>query len=181
MKFYSQSIALFGIVLPVLACALFAGLGFTLKSNMLDSYDTKHALFRTYETNRVKAHHVEKAISHQREHFDRWSELLAEDPSSAVNTNLRAIAETLPNKEFQKTAFERSTSKGGFGSVTAQPSSQLRIVFRGTFRTMQRAFLELESRMPQLQLQELRIEPNTNQQAPSALLNYQVNYTAREN
>ena len=46
---------------------------------------------------------------------------------------------------------------------------------------MQRAFLELESRLPQLQLQELRIEPNPNSQNPSPLLNFQVNYTAWEN
>ena len=94
---------------------------------------------------------------------------------------MRAIAEALPAKEFQKTAFERTNTKGGFGTVSAQPSSQLRIVFRGTFRTMQRAFLELESRLPQLQLQELRIDPNPNQQNPSPLLNFQVNYTAWEN
>lgn len=181
MKFYSQSIALFGIALPVLACALFAGLAFTLKSHMLDSFERKHTLFQTYEASRLKALDIEKKITRQREHFDHWTELLAEDPSSAVNINLRAIAETLPNKEFQKTAFERSNARGGLGGATTQPSSQLRIVFRGTFRTMQRAFLELESRMPQLQLQELRIEPNTNAQNPSALLNYQVNYTAWEN
>jgi len=46
---------------------------------------------------------------------------------------------------------------------------------------MQRAFLELETRMPQLQLQEMRIEPNSNQQNPSPLLNVQVTYTAWEN
>ena len=55
------------------------------------------------------------------------------------------------------------------------------MVFRGTFRTMQRAFLELESRMPQLQLQELRIDPSPNQQNQAPLLNFQVNYTAWEN
>jgi hypothetical protein len=181
MNLYRQSIALFGIVLPALACALLVALGLTLKSRMLDSLNNKQALFKTYETNRVKALEIESAIILQRPHIAHWTALLAEESSSAVNTHLRAIAETLPSKEFQKTAFERSTSRGGFGSATAQNSSQLRIVFRGTFRTMQRAFLELESRMPQLQLQELRIDPNPNQQTPSPLLNFQVNYTAWEN
>ena len=100
MKFYSQSIALFGIALPVLACALLAGLAFTLRSNMLNSYDTKHTLFQTYEIDRVKALNVEKMIAYQREHVDRWVDLLAEDPSSAANINIRAIAETLPT--FQR-------------------------------------------------------------------------------
>jgi hypothetical protein len=84
----------------------------------------------------------------------------------------------LPNKEIQQTAFEPTSTKSGFGAVSAQSSSQLRIAFRGTYRTMQRAFLELETRMPQLQLQELRIDPSSNQ---SSLLNFQVSYTAWEN
>ena len=85
---------------------------------------------------------------------------------------------SLPTKEIQKTASERLPVKGGFGTISAQPSSQVRMAFRGTFRTMQRAFLELETRMPQLQLQELRIDPSTSQ---SSLLNFQVTYTAWEN
>jgi hypothetical protein len=95
-----------------------------------------------------------------------------------VTTNIREITEHLPAKEIQQTAFEPTNTKGGFGAVSAQPSSQLRIAFRGTYRTMQRAFLELETRMPQLQLQEMRIDPSSNQ---SSLLNFQVSYTAWEN
>jgi len=181
MKFYRQSIILFGIVLPVLACALLAAVGFTLKSKTLESYDNKQTLYRSHEINRVLALNSEKKITIQRPHLVHWNELLAEDPASAVNINLRAIAEILPAKEFQKTAFERSPGRSGFGAAVAQPSSQLRIVFRGTFRTMQHAFLELETRMPQLQLQDLRIDPNSNPQNPSALLSYQVSYTAWEN
>lgn len=181
MNLYRQAIALFGIVLPALACAALVALCFIVKSNALESFDNKLLLFKASAMNSTAAHEIEAKNVVQRPHLEHWVALLAEEPSSAVNTHLRAIAELLPGKEIQKTAFERTTSKGGFGSATAQPSSQLRIVFRGTFRTMQRAFLELESRMPQLQLQELRIDPNPNTQNPSPLLNFQVNYTAWEN
>ena len=181
MNLYRQAIALFGIVLPALGTSLLLGLGWVAKSTVVESFENKQELFKTYEANRVKALEIENKIVLQREHVDRWTTMMAEESSSAINTNLRAIAETLPSKEFQKTAFERTAGTGGFGAASAQHSSQLKIVFRGTFRTMQRAFLELESRMPQLQLQELRIDPNLNQANPSPLLNIQVTYTAWEN
>ena len=181
MNLYRQSNAMFGIVLPALGGVLFIALGFTLKSKMLDSLSNKQTLFESSKNSRIKALEIETKLTLQRPKISHWSVLLAEESSSAVNSHLRAIAETLPPKEFQKTAFERNNAKAGFGSATAQPSSQLRIVFRGTFRTMQRAFLELETSMPQLQLQELRIDPNPNPQIPSTLLNFQVNYTAWEN
>ena len=75
-------------------------------------------------------------------------------------------------------AFERLGQSGGFGSVSAQKSSGLKFNFRGTFRTVQRAFLELETRMPNLQLQELKMEPSGT--GESQLLNFQVTYTAWE-
>jgi len=181
MNLYRQSITLFGLILPTLACVLLVALCFTLKSKMLDSLNNKQSLFESFETNRIKAHEIETKLTLQRPQISHWTALLADESSSAVNSHLRAIADALPQKEFQKTAFERNVTKGGLGSAVAQPSSQLRIVFRGTYRTMQRAFLELECRMPQLQLQELRIDPNPNRQTPSSLLNFQVNYTAWEN
>lgn len=181
MNHYRQSIALFGIVLPVLLLALLCGLGFMAKSRMATSFAKKQELFKGYQTSRVQALQIEDSVVKQRAHLERWNTLLAEDALSALNSNLRVIAEGLPAKEFQKGGFERSASAGALGNSVSQKSSEIRISFRGTFRTMQRAFLELESRLPQLQLQELRITPNSNQQTPSSLLNFQVTYLAWEN
>ncbi|MCF7674679.1 MAG: hypothetical protein K9N23_16285 [Akkermansiaceae bacterium] len=181
MNLYRQSIALFGIVVPILILALVLGLGIAMKGRIVASFDRNEDLFKSYQTNRMAAIKIEESITKQRVHLERWSALMSEDALSAMNSNLRTIAEGLPAKEFQKGGFERTAGSGGLGSATAQNSSQLKISFRGTFRTMQRAFLELETRMPQLQLQELRITPNLNQQNPSTLLNYQVTYLAWEN
>ena len=67
---------------------------------------------------------------------------------------------------------------GGFASVSAQKSSQIRLGFRGTYRGLQRAFLELETRMPQLQLQEIKIDANSTQ---ASMNNVDITYTAWEN
>ena len=178
MHLYRQSIILFGIVLPVVVAAAICGGGFLLKSNMMESFDNKAKTYVTYEQAQRSANDIETQIKNQRQHLNRWNEQLSQETASAVATNLRKIYEHLPSKEIQQTAFERPSTNGGYGSVAAQKSSQLRIAFRGTYRTLQRTFLELETRMPRLQLQELQISPNTNQ---STLLNFQVTYTAWEN
>jgi hypothetical protein len=178
MHLYRPSIALFGIVLPVVLAAALVTACFMLKSKMVASFDSKTQHYKTYEQTRRAAMNVEAKAKLEREHVERWKKMLSQETASAVTGNLRAISENLPSKEFQQTAFERPTGSGGFGSISAQKSSQIRIAYRGTYRTMQRMFLELETRMPQLQLQELRIDPNTNQ---PALLNFQVTYTAWEN
>lgn len=178
MHLYRQTIVLFGIVLPIVIAAAVIGFCFMLKSKMVASYDNKMKSYKAYEISRVAGLEIESKVSREREHVERWNTQLAQETASAVTTNLREISEHLPPKEIQQTAFERPTGSGGFGTVSAQNSSQIRIAFRGTFRTMQRAFLELETRMPRLQLQDLKIDPSTSQ---SALLNFQVTYTAWEN
>ena len=178
MHLYRQTIVLFGLILPVMIAAALGGAGYLLQSNMAASFENKEKTFKTYEQSRLAGIEVETQVTRQRGHLGRWNEQLAMETASTVATHLRKISEHLPNKEIQQTSFERPGTSSGFGSASAQKSSQLRIAFRGTFRTLQRAFLELETRMPQLQLQELRINPVSPQ---SPLLNFQVTYTAWEN
>jgi hypothetical protein len=178
MHFYRQAIILFGIVVPIVIAAAVVGVCFAMKSKMAASFDNKQRNYKSYEQSRLAALEIESQVTRQRQHLERWNEQLSKETASTVATNLREICESLPGKEIQQTAFERPGNSGGFGSVSAQNSSQIRIAFRGTFRTLQRAFLALETRMPQLQLQELRMDPSTSQTA--SLLNFQVTYTAWE-
>lgn len=178
MYLYRQPIILFRIVVPTFATAVLIGICSMLKSNMVASSEIKQKSYKDYELGRLAALEIEAQVVRQRQHLDRWKTQLSQETASAVTTNLREISEHLPTKEIQQTAFERPSTSGGFGTISAQNSSQIRIAFRGTYRTMQRAFLELETRMPQLQLQDLKIDPSTTQ---SALLNFQVTYTAWEN
>lgn len=175
---YKQSIILFGIVIPVLIAAVVIGVCAFVRGKITSSFDNKVQYFSGYENSRMGALAIEAQLSRQRADYERWNELTKQETFSLVTTNLRAIGEKLPPKEFQQTAFERLGQSGGFGSVSAQKSSGLKFNFRGTFRTVQKAFLELETRMPNLQLQELKLDPN--QTGESALLNFQVTYTAWE-
>jgi hypothetical protein len=178
MHLYRQTIILFGIIVPIVIAALVIGLGSTVKSRMTESFLNKQSTFKTSEQSRLAGLEIEAQVTRQRAHLIRWNEQLSQEMASTVASNLKDISSKLPSKEYQQTAFERPSATGGFGSASAQNSSQLRIAFRGTFRTMQRAFLELETRMPQLQLQDLKIDPSSTQ---SSLLNFQVTYTAWEN
>ncbi len=176
---YKQSIILFGIVIPLLIAVVVSGGAAFVKGKITASFAEKTRHYKGYEQNRLGALGIEAKLAREREHSERWQELVKQETFSLVTTNLRAIAEQLPPKEFQQTAFERLGQASGFGTVSGQKSSGLKFNFRGTYRTVQQVFLELETRMPNLQLQELRIDPSGTSAA--GLLNFQVTYTAWEN
>ncbi len=177
MNFYRQPIIVFGIIVPLIVAAVIVGLGSMAKSKMEASLAEKEAGSKANRMSVMQARQIEAQVISQKKHVERWESQLGQETASSVTTCLKEISEHLPKREFQQTAFNPTNTKGGFGSPAAQNSSQLQIAFRGSFRTMQRAFLELETRMPQLQLQDLKIDPSSSQ---SSLLNFQVTYTAWE-
>ena len=178
MHLYRQPIIIFGVILPVLIAAAFVGAGSMLKSKLTASFNIKADTHKAFLITRQQFRSIETHVIDQRVHLERWKQQLSEETSSTVASNLREISAKLPSKEIQQTAFERPSGSGGFGAASAQKSSQIRIAFRGTYRTLQSAFFGLETRMPQLQLQDIKIEP-----IPShpSLMNLQVTYTAWEN
>lgn len=175
---YKKPIIIFGIVIPLLLCGMVLGACAYIRGKINTSFENKVMHYSGYESSRMGSLETEAHISRQRADFERWNEQLSQETFSLVTTNLRSIGESLPPKEFQQTAFERLNQSTGFGNISAQKSAALKFNFRGSFRTVQRAFLELETRMPNLQLQELRIDPNSSSEL--SLLNFQVTYTAWE-
>lgn len=176
MNHYQQSIAIFGIAIPVLLGGAAIGGAVYVKARVSRSFESKLTHYKSFEQNKDAARSLEHEISSKRQHFERWDQLLGDETASTVTSNLREIEEALPSKEFQKTAQEHPASRSGIAAASAQNAAQVKLAFRATYRSMQKAFLELESRMPQLQMQELRIDPSPN----SGNLNFHVTYTAWE-
>jgi hypothetical protein len=178
MNYYRQSIVIFGFVMPFLLCAVAIGACFYAIGNFQARLKIKQAEFKTNETLQVTMKQLEKEIGSERPHLERWTEELSKETASSVSNNLRRITGKLPPKEIVQTAFEPSASKGGFGSASAQKSSLVKVAFRGTYRTLQRTLLELESLMPQLHIVEMKIDPINNE---NSMINMQVTYTVWEN
>lgn len=175
---YRQSILLFGLILPLVLAGLIVGGAFYARQSVAQSYGAKEKQFKLYEQNKRGAEALEKELTVKREYVKQWKSLLAEETKSQVNNHIRKIQDSPLGKEFQQTSTDSLNMPGGFASVSAQKSSQIRLGFRGTYRALQRAFLELETRMPQLQMQELKIDANASQ---ASMNNVDITYTAWEN
>ena len=175
MNFYKQSIILFGVVIPALIAAVVVAGGYFVKKKMTESYEVKKRESQKYDRARSEVASLEQTVSKLRPHLERWEKEMSKEIASEMGTTLREITSKLPDKEIQQTAFNPSSNSGGLAQ--SLPSSQISLGFRGTFRTLQKTFLELETRMPQLQVEQLSLSPVT---SSGYLLNMQVNYTAWE-
>lgn len=175
--FYRQTIIIFCMVVPITISAIILGAGSLGIANVTQSFELKKQKSKNNEMSTKSKDILEKQITQEKDHYNRWKQLIAEETTSSVATALREIIEKLPSKEIQQTAFERPNTVGGFASQGGQKASTLRISFRGTYRTLQKALLQLETELPQLQLQDMKIDPVGGR---SNLINLQVTYTAWE-
>ena len=116
-------------------------------------------------------------MNRQDPHMKRWMALFEKPTAATVNAFLAEVQKKFGGQEFQQTAFRRTASAGGIGGASAQPSIQIQLAFRGTYRALQNAFVELETSMPQLQLDSLKLAPNSNRK----VLNADLVYTAWQN
>ncbi len=175
MNHFRQSIVFFGFVLPMVAVAVVVGGLAFLRNKVAENYNNKAALCKSYNANLGRAAHIEANIAEKRHYIANWSETLHQETVSTVSAHLREIGKKLPAKEFQQAAFAPGNASG-LGNASAQQAISLNLSYRATFRAMQRAMLELESRMPQLQLNALTV----NRSPQSNILNFQLTYTVWE-
>jgi hypothetical protein len=178
MPLYRQSILIFGLILPLAIAAALVLASYMFKANLEDSYRSNIAGYKSSDEVRRASLAIEGKVTRQRPDMERWNTLLSQETGNTVRSQLDNIVSQLPPKEIQVTSFLPSSGKAGFGNVSAQKSSQLQFTLRGTFHTIQRAFLELETRLPQLQLGEQKFDLSSNS---SSLLTVTATYTVWEN
>jgi hypothetical protein len=172
---YKDPVIIFGLVAPILLVVLTLGLGVHFRGKFEKTYQARKEQFDAYKIVEEQREALQKKINSQEPHLNRWMALFEKSTTTDVSGFFRGCQKQYGGQEFQLTSIRRTSSTGGIGGASEQPSIQLQLGFRGTFRALQIAFLELETRMPQLQMDSFKISVN---QPNRRVLNMNLIYTA---
>lgn len=172
---YKDPVIIFGMVAPVLLIVITFGLGVHFRGKFEKTYEARKDRFDSFKVVEVQREALQKKINSQEPHLNRWMALFEKSTTTAVSSFFSGFQKKYGGQEFQLTSISPSSTVGGIGGVSEQPSIQLQLGFRGTFRALQTAFLELETRMPQLQMDSFKISVD---QPNRKVLNMNLVYTA---
>ena len=175
--YFKQPVLIFGVAVPVLLIVVLMGAGVHLRGKLEQTYKVRRAQYVQHKRVQEQREALEAKIRAQDPHMKRWMALFEKPTASNVNSLLGETQKKFEGQEFQQTAFRRTSSSGAIGGASKQASIQIQLAFRGTYRALQNAFLELETRMPQLQLDSIKLTMHPN----NRVLNADVNYTAWQN
>ncbi|NWK54876.1 hypothetical protein HW115_04600 [Verrucomicrobiaceae bacterium N1E253] len=171
---YKQSVTVFGLVLPMLfavlcAVGLFIGLNYVNKTYQLKN--------RNYQQDQVVQREIsllKKQVVSQNETLSEWEALLAAENRRSFTQHWKDVGQTFKPNEFNMDLPTWQNQSRGLGkALPDQPASQVKMSFNATFRAMQTALMEIETRLPQLQLDSMKMKPSDN----GKTLNFETTFT----
>ena len=170
--FYKQSILGIGVAFPLVVVIALLTVVSHYRGRLEKTYKERKIIYAGFRMQEEQRKALEKKVSEQEPHMVRWLSLMKEPSSSTANEFIGEAQKRYQGKEFVLTSFRRTTAAGGIGAVSNQDSVQLALAFRGTFGALQHTFLELETKMPQLQLDSMKLAPQNNGNVLEASLIY---------
>lgn len=176
-EYYKQPVVILGVALPLLGLILILVVGAHYRSKLEKTYEVRKAEHVQLQTVTKQREALEEKIGRQEPYLKRWMSLFDKAADSAITSLLNEVQTQYTGSELDLKSFNRSSAPGGIGSASKQSAVQLKLAFRGTYRGIQNAFLEVETRMPHLQLDSLKLETATGQN----VLNANLTYTAWQN
>lgn len=168
---YRQSILVFGLALPLLIIALLMGGALYVKGQFNQTYEKKLRLHAQGKQLERQIGKVKKELAKSDQDAKMWAEIYAAHDRRSYTLQWKEIGSQFRPKEFQFQSPTWKSQSAGLGK-TGQ-AEQVSMNFEATFLAMQTALLEMETRMPQLQLDSMQMAPNSNGET----LNINTTYT----
>lgn len=109
----------------------------------------------------------------RREQMAEWEQSLRGEVAQQVNRVLQEIIEPYREDELRQVALSRPANRSTIAGGTENSYSRFEVVFEGGYEPMQEVLARLETRMPNLVLEELLVEPTRN----SAVLSFRIVFT----
>lgn len=156
---YKKSILLLGIALPVFFIGVLFIVGLVKFSSFNAECEKRELAFEDFERLEKESKFLKLKTERTSEELESWLELMNKETRGTFINRVNEIESRFDAKDFKKMSHNWINVSLGIGANANQPASQVKISFLGTYRAMQLAMLELETELPQLQLDSLSMNP----------------------
>ncbi|MFK7910258.1 MAG: hypothetical protein AB8F34_06605 [Akkermansiaceae bacterium] len=159
---YKKSVTLFGIALPCLLMAIVVGVVLYMSSSISTEYTKKKKAYDKAQVGLKQTMELQGKVQETSQYLREWDHLLNTETRGTFVEHLKTAEEKFSGKELTKTNHNWVNYSSGLGKGITQPASQLNMSFSATYRAMQLALLELETKLPHMQLDSLTMTPEKN-------------------
>ena len=157
--YYKQSVAVFGVGVPMLLMMVVAGVSLYKTSSVSSEHLVKK---REYDKSQVAMRHSMELlgkVNKNKKLLSEWDRIMRTETRGTFLEHWKDAEKKFSGKELTKSSHNWVNYSEGLGKTVSQPASQVNMTFLATYRAMQTALMEIESTLPQMQLDSLTMTP----------------------
>ena len=159
-EYYKKPVILLGLVVPVLVMLLLMSSVYYGHSKLNKSYQVKKLSFDKAEKARQNTLDLQVKVAMNNNELVKWEGLLANENRGTFVDHWKEAEQKFSGKELTRTPHTWLNYSPGIGKDVKQPSSQVTMAFSATYRAMQATLMEVESKLPQMQLDSISMKPD---------------------
>ena len=180
MSKHTQSILLFGLVLPGLVVGILLSIALVGRGKLVAQKELKEKEYEEFQTSAQQLSAIEEELSVEgrSDQMEYWEAELKKEFIQSLTQNLNEITSQFSEDQLIRTELSRPGTRSPIAGVTDNPHSRFKLSFEGGFGPMQIALAELEMRMPHLVLEGLDIQPVRENSGRSSRLHFDATYLA---
>jgi len=172
-SYYKKSVAIFGLVLPLLGLGLLACACLYGVSSVKKKFASKKVAYDKAQIAEQKTTQLQGRVASNGTHLKDWQKVLSSETRGTFVEHWKVAEKKFSGQEFTRAPHNWVNYSEGLGKGISQPASQVEMKFSGTYRAMQLALMEIESKLPQLQLDSLSMTPDSS----GGKLNFTTKFT----
>ncbi|MDP0492000.1 MAG: hypothetical protein Q7Q71_13200 [Verrucomicrobiota bacterium JB023] len=172
-KFFPGIVA-FGVVLPLLLLLVLAFVILAQNRRVEKTFVEREGNFKRYQMEERQVKMLQTELETYRAHQEEWKLSLEEATIPTVSGLIERIANTYDEEELTKTKFNFIGRETGIASASSQPSVSFDLGYQGTFSAIQKSLLQLETEIPHLLLNKMKIQPDVSKGNLNVDLSYSL-------
>ena len=142
------------------AMVIVAGVALYLTSSISGEYAAKKREYDESKAVMLKKMELLGKVNTNQKHLAAWDKMMRTETRGTFLEHLKKAERKFAGSEITKTSHNWLNYSEGIGKGISQPASQVTMTFLASYRAMQTAFMEMETMLPQMQLDSLEMSPD---------------------
>jgi len=161
-SYYKKPVVAIGMVVPLLVIlALLMGTIYGF-SKLNKSYQGKKLAYKKAEIARQNTMTLQGKVGQNNLVMKQWQNMLATETRGTFIDHWKSAEQKFKGNELTRSPHNWINYSEGMGKGVNQASSQVSMDFSATYRAMQLTLMEVETKLPQMQLDSIIMKPEKN-------------------
>jgi len=172
-SYFKKPIIIFGLAVPLLITVLIIAVISFFSMRIDKKLKKNRALYKAAETEQKQVATLQAEVGQNVAYLEQWEANLGRETRGSFLEHWKNVEKKFSSKEFRRSPHNWINQSNGLGRSVNHPGSQVEMNFSATFRAMQMALIEIESTLPQMQLDSFSMSPDSEGER----LNFKTRFT----